>query len=77
MTPGLDLDHCHDTGRFRGWICYSCNGSIGKIEKYVGIARLENYLLGGAAAVAFYNELDGSTPEEERASLERRRQGIG
>jgi hypothetical protein len=77
MTPGLDLDHCHDTGRFRGWLCYSCNGAIGKIEKYVGIARLETYLLGGAGGVALHNELYGETPEAERASIERRRLGIG
>lgn len=22
---GLHLDHCHLTGRFRGWICHQCN----------------------------------------------------
>ena len=21
----LCLDHCHETGRFRGWICHPCN----------------------------------------------------
>lgn len=22
---GLHFDHCHDTGRFRGWCCHHCN----------------------------------------------------
>lgn len=63
MSSGLDLDHCHDTGRFRGWICYSCNESIGKIEKFVGIVRLEHYLLGGALGVELHNALDGGTAD--------------
>src|SRR5436305_1035841 len=25
----LCLDHCHITGAFRGWLCHSCNSSIG------------------------------------------------
>lgn len=26
---GIALDHCHQTGRFRGWLCYSCNTILG------------------------------------------------
>ena len=25
------LDHCHDTGKFRGWICKGCNTGLGGI----------------------------------------------
>jgi hypothetical protein len=28
-TRTLHLDHCHDTGRFRGWCCDGCNGGHG------------------------------------------------
>lgn len=26
---GLCLDHDHDTGAFRGWLCNQCNGAMG------------------------------------------------
>ena len=26
----LHLDHCHDSGRFRGWVCSSCNLGTGR-----------------------------------------------
>jgi len=28
----LSMDHCHATGKFRGWLCNSCNLSIGKMQ---------------------------------------------
>lgn len=66
MTPGLELDHCHDTGRFRGWLCWSCNEAIGKIEKYVGVRRLETYLLTHAAGVAADIDLEPASVERDR-----------
>ena len=26
----IELDHCHETGKFRGFLCGSCNITIGK-----------------------------------------------
>ena len=31
----LNLDHCHITGKFRGWLCYSCNVGLGKLRDSV------------------------------------------
>ena len=28
----LTFDHDHRTGRFRGWICHSCNTVLGRVE---------------------------------------------
>ena len=55
----LDLDHCHETGMFRGFICRSCNKTIGikgdsyktlkKLESdqiYLDYLRLANYRMG-------------------------------
>lgn len=30
-TSRLSLDHCHDTGEFRGWLCQQCNNAIGML----------------------------------------------
>jgi hypothetical protein len=35
-NQSLCLDHCHETGAFRGWLCHSCNlglGLLGDNEK--------------------------------------------
>ena len=26
------FDHCHTTGKFRGWICKRCNVTLGKVQ---------------------------------------------
>src|SRR5690606_973341 len=34
QLPGkksLAVDHCHETGKFRGWLCTNCNTGIGKL----------------------------------------------
>ena len=28
----LTIDHCHKTNKFRGWLCLSCNTSLGRFE---------------------------------------------
>lgn len=30
-TKTIQLDHCHLTGNFRGWLCKECNISIGNL----------------------------------------------
>jgi hypothetical protein len=26
------LDHCHETGTFRGWVCHHCNSGLGSFK---------------------------------------------
>ena len=33
------LDHFHDTGEIRGWICRMCNNSMGMMEDNVSILK--------------------------------------
>lgn len=35
----LHMDHCHKTGKFRGWLCGNCNRLLGKIEN-----QFQNFL---------------------------------
>jgi len=43
----LHLDHDHITGRFRGWLCHSCNHAAGYVHDSPEIARkLALYLEG-------------------------------
>lgn len=37
---GLHFDHCHTTGRFRGWLCQHCNTGLGQARESVEILRL-------------------------------------
>lgn len=42
---GLHLDHCHVTGKFRGWLCSTCNTGIGKLgDDVAGLLRAVEYL---------------------------------
>jgi hypothetical protein len=46
-TPSyiLNLDHCHATGKFRGWLCTGCNTAIGKLgDNIAGLQRAMDYL---------------------------------
>lgn len=38
----LCLDHDHQTGKFRGWICHDCNWTLGKVKDSISI--LENLI---------------------------------
>ena len=41
----LHLDHCHETGAFRGWLCFSCNTGLGKLgDSIEGLERAIAYL---------------------------------
>lgn len=41
----LHLDHCHETGVFRGWLCFGCNTGLGKLgDNVAGIQQAMNYL---------------------------------
>jgi len=44
----LHLDHCHETGAFRGWVCRRCN---------TGIAYLGDNLEGARKAVAHFERV--------------------
>tara|TARA_R110002012_G_scaffold211146_1_gene381924 strand:+ start:5163 stop:5627 length:465 start_codon:yes stop_codon:yes gene_type:complete len=42
----LCFDHCHVTGKFRGWICGTCNSTLGKYgDNLEGIIKLVEYLV--------------------------------
>jgi hypothetical protein len=43
----LSLDHCHITGKFRGWLCHRCNTAAGLLNDSPElILKLYNYLIG-------------------------------
>ena len=42
---GLSLDHCHETGKFRGWLCHKCNTGIGMLGDSLGaVSKAVEYL---------------------------------
>lgn len=41
-----NLDHCHKTGKFRGWLCGDCNKGIGLLgDTPAGVTRALAYLV--------------------------------
>jgi Recombination endonuclease VII len=41
----LHLDHDHETGKFRGWLCLQCNMGIGQLgDTVAGLERALAYL---------------------------------
>ena len=46
ITKKWYCDHCHDTLKFRGWVCFDCNQGIGFLgDKSIGVFRALVYLL--------------------------------
>mgnify|MGYP003661081454 CR=1 FL=1 len=40
------LDHDHETGKFRGWLCKQCNTGIGSIgDTLDAVEKMRNYLI--------------------------------
>jgi hypothetical protein len=51
--PHLDVDHDHETGGFRGWLCSNCNTGIGKLgDNETGLLRALDYLRRAKVALA-------------------------
>ncbi|MEU7039883.1 endonuclease VII domain-containing protein [Streptomyces varsoviensis] len=48
-APAAHVDHCHQTGRVRGVLCFNCNSAIGKLGDDPGtLRRAIAYLEGNA-----------------------------
>lgn len=44
-TRTIQLDHCHETGLFRGWLCKECNISMGNLGDNInGMMRVIKYM---------------------------------
>lgn len=39
-VKSLAVDHCHDTGKIRGLLCWVCNTGIGKLQDSPALLRL-------------------------------------
>ena|SRR5271154_3353530 len=40
------FDHDHDTGKFRGWLCYGCNNGLGLLgDNLAALFKAVGYLL--------------------------------
>ncbi|MBU6533853.1 endonuclease VII domain-containing protein [Streptomyces sp. NPDC057245] len=48
-APAAHVDHCHETGRVRGVLCFSCNAALGQLkDRPDAIRRAAAYLEGNA-----------------------------
>lgn len=44
-TRALAVDHCHESGKFRGWLCTQCNTGMGKLgDNIAGLKKALAYL---------------------------------
>ena len=39
----LQLDHCHETGAFRGWLCINCNIALGRLDNETLLIKALEY----------------------------------
>jgi hypothetical protein len=60
-TKTLQLDHCHEKGVFRGWLCKECNISMG---------NLGDDILGFIRAIKYLNRTEGKTKEEIKQMID-------
>lgn len=37
LSRELHMDHCHETGKFRGWLCVNCNLGLGYLKDDVAL----------------------------------------
>ena len=45
LRKTLQLDHDHETGKFRGWVCDNCNVALSRAgDNLEGAVNLVNYL---------------------------------
>lgn len=43
----IHFDHCHKTGKARGWLCFNCNAALGHVKDKSSVLRaLADYLDG-------------------------------
>ena len=41
----LSLDHCHETNKFRGWLCGKCNKALGMVQDNIDtLGKMIEYL---------------------------------
>jgi hypothetical protein len=60
-TKTIQLDHCHEKGIFRGWLCKECNISMG---------NLGDNIPGFIRAIKYLNRTEGLTVEEIKTMVD-------